>query len=108
MSLSKYMMLSVWFLMRSIANEEILSIGFNKKEEREWWQWLLESNTHLVPSAATQPGTQQHNCKPWQAPRPAFKAKRKVEHEPNCETERAIGFEEGCKEKQHKLINYKA
>lgn len=33
MSLYKYMMLNMWFLMWYIANEEILSIGFNKKEE---------------------------------------------------------------------------
>lgn len=108
MSLSKYMMLSVQFLMWFIANEEILSIGFNKKEEWERWQRLLECNTHLVPSTATQPGTQQHNCKPRQAPCPAFKAKRKVEYEPNCETERAIRFEEGCREKKKTLVNHKA
>lgn len=81
-----------------------LALVLIRKRNREWWQQFLTTNTHMVSSTATQPRMEQYNCKPWQAFRPAFKAKRKVEHEANCETERAIRFEEGYREKKpHKL-----
>lgn len=80
-----------------------LALVLIRKRTRERWQQVLKSNTHMVSSPATQPCTEQYNCKPWRAFRPAFKAKRKVEHEANCETERAIRLEEGCREKNHKL-----
>lgn len=103
MSLCKDIALSAWFLQWDTANEEILTLVLIRKRNREQWQQFLKSNTHMVSSTVTQPCMERYNCKPWQAFRPAFKAKRKVEHEANRETERAIRFEEGCREKTHKL-----